>query len=186
MAKVTSPQLVVRIQHSQVRRALCSPCFLGQCDPRRWLWLFSGRSVGFDRDSRSPGSYASTAIGYQSATSIKEEIASVRSLLTAASYKESGTKLPIGIAYFGWELDKYGDHEAYEKLNAALENNVQSIWLSFGNNFDKWVNYIRSKDQERPNTPKTNLFILVNNLAEARAAHQLSADVIVAQGMSPS
>ena len=91
--------------------------------------------------------------------------------------------MPIGIAYFGWELDKYGDQESLKKLDVALNNDVQSIWLSFGSRFDRWVAYIRSKDQARPDAQKTKLFILVNNLDEARAAYQLGADVIVAQGV---
>lgn len=45
------------------------------------------------------------------------------------------------------------------------------------------MEYIRSKDQARLDSQKTKLFILVNNLDEARAAYQLGADVIVAQGM---
>ncbi|KAI0704377.1 2-nitropropane dioxygenase [Cytidiella melzeri] len=128
------------------------------------------------------GGYGFLAAGYLTTQALKEEIASTKSLLTAASYKHDGVKLPIGIAYFGWELDKNGDRQAREKLDAALDSDVQSIWLSFGDSFDKWVEYIRSKDQKRPGTPKTKIFILVNNLGEARAAYHLGADVIVAQG----
>ena len=122
------------------------------------------------------------AIGYQSAETIKNEIASTKSLLTAANFKQGSSKLPIGIAYFGWELDKYGDQEAHKKLSVALDSDVQSIWLSFGSRFDKWVDYIRTRDEAKPTAQKTKLFILVNNLSEARAAYQLGADVIVAQG----
>ncbi|KAI0791630.1 2-nitropropane dioxygenase [Irpex lacteus] len=127
------------------------------------------------------GGYAFLAAGYQSAETIRNEIASTKSLLTAANFKQGSPKLPIGIAYFGWELDKYGDQEAHKKLNVALDSDVQSIWLSFGSRFDKWVEYIRTKDQARLDSQKTKLFILVNNLDEARAAYQLGADVIVAQ-----
>ncbi|KAI0091774.1 2-nitropropane dioxygenase [Irpex rosettiformis] len=128
------------------------------------------------------GGYGFLAAGYQSTETIKAEIASTKSLLTAAKFKQGAHKLPIGIAYFGWELDKYGDQEAHKKLDIALDSDVESIWLSFGSRFDKWVKYIRDKEEEKPIAQKTKLFILVNNLGEARAAYQLGADVIVAQG----
>lgn len=122
--------------------------------------------------------------GYQTTQTIRDEIAAAKSLLINAGYKTGARKFPFGIAYFVWELDKDGNDQAHEKLDAALDNDVQSIWLSFGNDPSEWVQYIRSKDLAKPGSPRTKIFILVNSLTEALKAHELGADVIVAQGMS--
>ncbi|PSR73800.1 hypothetical protein PHLCEN_2v10370 [Hermanssonia centrifuga] len=67
-------------------------------------------------------------------------------------------------------------------LDAALENNVQAIWLAFGNNIGQWVNYIREKNQR--DGQKTLVFVQVNSLAEALVAvNEWKTDVLIAQGI---
>lgn len=72
-----------------------------------------------------------------------------------------------------------------ETLDVALEQRVQSIWLSFGTDLAKWVDYIRKYDQNRTTAHKTLIWILVNSVAEAEAAtKKLKADVLIVQGKS--
>lgn len=128
------------------------------------------------------GGYGFLAAGYQSTQRIRDEISEARSLLASANYKPNSPKLPIGVAYFGWELEKNGNELAREKLDISLDNNVESIWLSFGNELGNYVKYIRQKERESDATRKTNIFVVVSTVEEALAAAKWSTDVIVAQG----
>lgn len=93
------------------------------------------------------------------------------------------TKLPIGIGYFGWELDKK-PLEATQMLQIALTSNVQSIWLSFGNDLRPYVEFIRKADATRgAHSCKTLIAIQVSSSAEAlTAVNELNADVVIVQG----
>lgn len=93
--------------------------------------------------------------------------------------------LPIGTGYLVWHLDKGGN--SVDCLRVGLEKRVQSVWLSFGNNLGKWVDYVRQFDRERSESTKhtTLIWILVNSLEEAqKAVNDLKADVLVVQGKS--
>lgn len=89
--------------------------------------------------------------------------------------------LQIGAGYLGWMLDE-GGHPV-DMLRVALEQRVKSIWLSFGNDLGKWVEYIRQYDRNRTKAHKTLIWTLVNSVAEAEVATRVwKADVLVVQG----
>jgi nitronate monooxygenase len=69
----------------------------------------------------------------------------------------------------------------------ALENGVQAIWFSFGEDLGRWIEFVRIHDQKSGKTPGTLIFVQVNSVDEALLAVQTwKADVLVAQGMSSS
>jgi nitronate monooxygenase len=89
--------------------------------------------------------------------------------------------IKIGAGFMGWMLDM-GGHPV-DTLDVALEQRVESIWLSFGDDLGKWVDYIRKYDQSRTTTHKTLIWIVVNSVAEAEVAdHKWKVDVLVVQG----
>ena len=123
--------------------------------------------------------YPETLIGYGTTAHLREELSSARSLLHSGGQPHS-VRLPIGVGYLGWKLDEAGE-KAYPFLDAALQSNVRAIWLSFGHDLGRWVDYIRDNDKETGR--KTYVFIQVNSLEEAlKAVNIWKADVLVAQG----
>lgn len=93
--------------------------------------------------------------------------------------------LNIGVGFLGWKLDE-PDGKSSQLLAIALEACVSAVWLSFGNNLEKWVAFVRDFDSKRAEPHTTLIFILVNSLQEARAAvEDLKPDVLVAQGTVP-
>jgi nitronate monooxygenase len=65
----------------------------------------------------------------------------------------------------------------------ALENGVQAIWLSFGEDLGRWIEFVRIHDQKSGKTPRTLIFVQVNSVDEALLAVQTwKVDVLVAQG----
>lgn len=86
----------------------------------------------------------------------------------------------MGVGFLGWKLDEAGA-EATAMLDAALDGNVQAIWLAFGKDFSHYVAHIRQHDAAHGR--KTIVFVVVSSVAEALvAANELKADVIVGQG----
>jgi len=69
-------------------------------------------------------------------------------------------------------------------LQIALNSNVQSIWLSFGNDLRSYVEFIRKADATRgAHSHKTLIAIQVSSTAEAlTAVNELNADVVIVQG----
>lgn len=69
-------------------------------------------------------------------------------------------------------------------LQSALNSNVQSIWLSFGNDLRPYVEFIRKADAPREtHSRKTLIAIQVSSSAEAlTAVNELNADVVIVQG----
>ncbi|KAF9268982.1 NPD-domain-containing protein [Marasmius fiardii PR-910] len=123
--------------------------------------------------ARLAGAFGFIPAGYKSPEWLQSEINLARSLLPSSDV------LPLGIGYFGWELDKLESKEgsAPQSLKTALSNSVQAIWFSFGNNLGKWVNFVRNQ------SPKTLIFILANTVEESRTAiEEWKADVLVCQG----
>ncbi|KAJ3767960.1 2-nitropropane dioxygenase [Lentinula raphanica] len=105
------------------------------------------------------------------------ELSLARSLLEIQS--PTG-KLPIGVGFLGWLLDKMPFDEAKSLLNAASSANVQALWFSFGSDLGKWVQYVR----EHFPTENSLIFVQVNSVEEAiHAVENLKADVVVAQGI---
>ncbi|GJE91097.1 nitronate monooxygenase [Phanerochaete sordida] len=125
------------------------------------------------------GAFGFMGAGYWPAQKVKEELAYATEALNSAGRVRPDGKIPVGIAFFGYKLDQ-NEKAASEVLDLALAAKVQAIWLSFGDNLGRWVEYVRTKDSS---TPRTLLFILANTVEEGLAAKQLGADVIVAQGI---
>jgi len=90
--------------------------------------------------------------------------------------------LPLGAGFLGWKLQEaQSPHVAF--LELALENGVQAVWLSFGEDLGRWIEFVRSHDEKHGKTPKTLIFVQVNSVDEAlHAAQTWKVDVLVAQG----
>jgi len=73
-------------------------------------------------------------------------------------------------------------------LQIALTSNVQSIWLSFGNDLRPYVEFIRQADAIRgPHSRRTLIAIQVSSSAEAlTAVNELKADIVIVQGTALS
>jgi len=101
----------------------------------------------------------------------------VRSMLNIPS-----GPLPIGAGFLGWKLDEAGSQQI-PLLELALENGVRAIWLSFGQDLGRWIEFVRNHDQRSGKSPKTLVFVQVNSVDDALIAVQSwKADVLVAQG----
>lgn len=107
----------------------------------------------------------------------RDEFAIARSTLG----RPSGP-LPIGAGFLGWKLDEPGS-TTVQLLEVALENGVRAIWLSFGEDLGRWIEFVRNHDQQTGKSPKTLVFLQVNSVDEALvAAQSWKVDVLVAQG----
>ncbi|KIJ55720.1 hypothetical protein M422DRAFT_24261 [Sphaerobolus stellatus SS14] len=125
----------------------------------------------------SAGGYGFIGVGYLDKPALLREIEIARSILGV----DIDQPLNIGAGFLCWILDK-GD-QAVASLDLVLEQRLKSIWLSFGNDIGKWVNYIRKYDETRSRAHKTLIWILVNSVEEAhRAANEWKADILVVQG----
>ena len=90
--------------------------------------------------------------------------------------------LPIGIGLIAWMLD--ANEEAAKKMvDVVLESNVQALWLAFGNDIYRWIQYARTSPATARSPHKPLIFAQVTSLEEALlAANEWKVDVIVAQG----
>jgi nitronate monooxygenase len=126
--------------------------------------------------------FTSPRSGYRTPESLLHELELAKGLLQR---QDPTAKLPIGTGYFGWELDK-DPSKATQMLQIALTSNVQSIWLSFGNDLRPYIEFIRKYDALRESySRKTLIAIQVSSSAEALAAvNELKADIVILQGKS--
>jgi hypothetical protein len=107
----------------------------------------------------------------------RDELNIARSMLNIPS-----GPLPIGAGFLGWKLDEPGS-QSIPLLELALENGVRAIWLSFGQDLGRWIEFVRNHDQKSGKSPKTLLFVQVNSVDDALVAAQAwKVDVLVAQG----
>jgi hypothetical protein len=114
---------------------------------------------------------------YTGVEKFRDEFAIARSTLGTPS-----GPLPIGAGFLGWKLDEPGSPHV-QLLEVALENGVRAIWLSFGEDLGRWIEFVRNHDQQTGKSPKTLVFVLVNSVDEALvAAQSWKVDVLVAQG----
>lgn len=92
--------------------------------------------------------------------------------------------LKVGAGFIGWLLDS--DEQNGEKvIKTALDNHVAAIWLAFGNNLLKWIQFIRNYDST--NNRETIIFVQLGSVEDAKIAiYDWKVDVIVAQGLFPS
>ena len=88
------------------------------------------------------------------------------------------------MGFLGWKLDEQSESGLAKRLlTVVLEARVAAVWLSFGNDLGKWIQFIREFDNKRSDPHKTLIFVLVNHLYEARVAiDEWKVDVLVAQG----
>jgi len=108
----------------------------------------------------------------------RDELDIARSILNVPS-----GPLPIGAGFLGWKLDEAGS-EWIPLLELALENGVRAIWLSFGQDLGRWIEFVRNHDQRSGKSPNTLVFVQVNSVDEALVAVQAwKVDVLVAQGI---
>jgi hypothetical protein len=115
---------------------------------------------------------------YTGVETFRNEFDIVRSTLN----RPSGP-LPIGAGFLGWKLEE-PDSVHIDLLKLALENGVQAIWFSFGEDLGRWIEFVRIHDQQSAKTPRTLIFVQVNSVDEALLAVQTwKVDVLVAQGM---
>lgn len=86
-----------------------------------------------------------------------------------------GETLPIGVGFLAWQLDATGP----DMIDIALKFGIKAVWLSFGLDLAKWIQYVRAHEASRG----VLIFVVVSTLEEARtAALDWEVDVIVAQG----
>ncbi|GJJ11171.1 hypothetical protein Clacol_005403 [Clathrus columnatus] len=124
------------------------------------------------------GGYGFIGTAMNDPASFSKELDTARSLLGVV---DPDAPLPLGVGYLGWLLEK-GDR-TQQLLNIGLEKRVQSVWLSFGSNLGKWVEYVRQYDSQRTTEHKTLIWIVASSLEEAtRAVNEWKPDVLVVQG----
>ncbi|KAF9561483.1 2-nitropropane dioxygenase [Agrocybe pediades] len=126
------------------------------------------------------GGFGFLSAGYDSVDKLKHEINVARDLLRKDG--DLSTVLPIGVGFLVWQLEK--SPEAGEQLLlTALENHVQAIWLSFGADLGRWINFIREHDPRADSSDAVKIFVQTSIVEEAVSAIQSwKVDVIVAQG----
>ncbi|KAL4062465.1 2-nitropropane dioxygenase [Scleroderma citrinum] len=125
------------------------------------------------------GALGFLAAGYLDATSLCKEISLARGVLNLTP----SDRLPIGVGYLAWKLEKSTVAEAEDMLNAALDNNVQAMWLAFGVRLSEWIRYIRTYDNIHRRSSPTLIFVQVASVEEALVAiKNWKVDVVVAQG----
>jgi len=124
------------------------------------------------------GGFGFMSVGYQNLRFAEKELAIARSLLSSSSSRNSA-RLPIGIGFFGWELEQRP--EAVETLKYILhQREVRSLWLSCGRDIPRWIRLIREVDRDGE---RTLIFVQVNTTAEAIEAYKhWDIDVLVLQG----
>ena len=77
------------------------------------------------------------------------------------------------------------EDEYKQLIDVALENGVQAIWLAFGTDLHRWVQYIRNSKASALPAHKPLIFVQVTSVEEAlQAANDWKVDVIVVQGTS--
>lgn len=107
---------------------------------------------------------------------LEQELEIVRQVLKT----DRNSTLCVGAGFLGWWLDK-DEQKAEEVLKVALDNRVLAIWLAFGNNLQKWIQFIQDYDSRSGR--KTVIFVQLSSVEDALVAmNDWKVDVIVAQG----
>lgn len=116
--------------------------------------------------------------GYDSPAKFGAEISIARASLGI----EPGSRIPIGVGFLGWQLDK-PTYPTKDLLSIAFDSNVQAVWFAFGNNMGHWISFIRENDPRAGTEQAITVFVQVSSTEEAlRAMKEWHVDVIVAQG----
>ncbi|KAF8336338.1 uncharacterized protein EI90DRAFT_3119630 [Cantharellus anzutake] len=125
------------------------------------------------------GGFGFISTGYQNVEFAEKEIEIARSLLSSSQFNNSiSTRLPIGVGFFGWELEQRP--EAVQVLEYVLRRrDIRALWLSCGRDLPRWIKTIREADSNE----RTLIFVQVNTTPEAIESYTCwDIDVLVVQG----
>lgn len=114
---------------------------------------------------------------FETPAQLRDQLNIARSTLNVAD----AATLPIGVGYIGWILDE-SEPAAKELISIAFEYRVKAIWLSHGDNLEKWIEYYRALAKETGHHPLLVVQIFFPEGAVV-AAKEWKADIIVAQGV---
>jgi len=118
--------------------------------------------------------------GYITVDQIQEEINVARRTLGV----NPQSPLPIGVGFLCWRLE-IDAAQGKREIKTALDNHVVAVWLSFGRNLSKWIQFVR--DHDKVTGTQTIIFVQVSSVDDALVAiHDWKVDVIVAQGFISS
>lgn len=121
-------------------------------------------------------------LGYKTAESLIGELSLAREILQLTP----SDPLPIGVGYLGWQLEQPTANPQVV-LSVALDNHVHAIWLAFGNDLERWIDFIRNYNADHKCVRQTTIFVQVSSVEEALvAANEWKVDVLVAQGLTTS
>jgi len=124
------------------------------------------------------GGFGFFAAGYDSIEGFRRELKTARALLQV----DEESTLAIGVGFLAWQLDKQQPN-ALESIHIALEHHVKAIWLSYGEDLEKWIKYVREHDPRAGTENAVKIFVQISSVEDALiAANHWKVDVIVAQG----
>ncbi|KAI0763768.1 2-nitropropane dioxygenase [Trametes elegans] len=124
------------------------------------------------------GGFGFYGIAGLSPATLREELSAARAEIPGLGNK----LLPFGCGFIGWMMDAK-EAEYTQLLDVALESGARAIWLSFGNNLNRWIQHIRASPASARASEKPLVFVQVTSVEEAvSAANEWKADVIVVQG----
>ncbi|PPQ65882.1 hypothetical protein CVT24_011213 [Panaeolus cyanescens] len=89
------------------------------------------------------GGFGFIGAGYGGLEVLQKDIKIAQELL---KLDESGT-LPIGVGFLAWLLEKAPVADAEKLIDAALDARIKAVWLAFGADLGKWIDYIRRHDR---------------------------------------
>ena len=117
-------------------------------------------------------------IGYCNTEVFQQELKTARILL----HVDGDSTLAIGVGFLAWQLDKR-QYNALECLHITLESHVKAIWLSYGEDLGKWINYVREHDPRAGTENAVKIFVQISSVEHAlMAVNEWKVDVIVTQG----
>ena len=125
------------------------------------------------------GGFGFVGAAFSTQESLAQDFTFIRS-----SFPDLGanTPLPVGYGFIGWLLDKNED-AGKQLIDTVIENGVRAVWLAFGNDIGRWVEYVRASPANARVHHKPLIFAQVTSVEEALfAANEWKVDVIVAQG----
>jgi len=125
------------------------------------------------------GGFGFLSAGYDSSEHFKSQVSLARSTLQ----RNPNDKLPIGVGFLGWQLEK-PDSPVLESLAATLSENVEAVWFAFGQDLGRWIKTVRDHDEKMKKGKKTVIFVQICSIEEALVAiNDWKVDVLVVQGI---
>lgn len=116
--------------------------------------------------------------GYEPPEKLEAEITIARTALQTPAEEP----LRVGIGFVGWVLDENAE-DGRTLVLTALKHRVAAVWLSFGEDLGKWVQFVRDEDARRADGHTTLIFAQLSSVEDILVAVQeWHVDVIVVQG----